>query len=166
MAPTRTSNTTKVAPTRCQWYFFSTPLPQFLAVMGPLAIMMIWLALLPSMPMGIRISSAAVAIISIYSFCRGYRSRIEATPEYIQYRAWPKHIVIPWRAVHMVGRYVPLDRNRSSPYVFVTRLDTPPVDRREIDANTIQLQDRPGLLEILQFYHDTAREQKPLYPAK
>src|SRR5687768_17592457 len=127
--------------------------------MAPLAVMMILLAVLPRMPMGIRISSAMVAIISMYTFCRGYRSRIEATPEYVRYRGWRKDIVIPWREVHTVARYIPLDRNRSSQYVFITRLNTPPVDRREIDENTIQLQDRPGLLETLRMYHESARAQ-------
>jgi hypothetical protein len=155
-------NAVKSSPLRHRWFFFSTPLPQFLAVMGPLAIMMVLLASLPSMPTGIRVSSAVVAIISIYSFFRGYHSRIEATSEHIRFRSWRKNIVIPWREVRMVARYTPLDRNRTCQYVFVTRLDTPPVDRREIDENTIQLQDRPDLLETLRMYHVSLQEQNAL----
>lgn len=140
-----------------RWFFFSTPLWQFLAVMVPLTLMMLLLAVLSAMPLGIRLSSAAVACISLYALWRGYHYRVEATPQYVRYRGWRKDIVIPWHEVHLIDRYTPLDRNRGSQYVFVTRLDTPPVDRREIDENTIQLQDRPGLLETLRLCRQSAQ---------
>jgi hypothetical protein len=107
---------------------------------------------LRAIPVGIRISSAAVACISLYAFWRGYLGRVEATPRHVRYRRWRKVIVIPWQEVRLMDRYIPLDRNRHCRYVFITRLDTPPVDHREVDENTIQLQDRPGLLETLLAY--------------
>jgi hypothetical protein len=116
--------------------------------MSPLTVMMLLLAFLRSIPMGIRISSA---------FWRGYHGRVEATPRHVRYHRWRKDIVIPWQEVRLMDRYIPLDRNRHSRYVFITRLDTPPVDHREVDENTIQLQDRPGLLETLIAYRQRGR---------
>ncbi|GMV95762.1 MAG: hypothetical protein AMXMBFR83_01330 [Phycisphaerae bacterium] len=142
---------------RRRWPFFSTPLGVFSAVMGPISAMMLLLASLPAVPVGIRISAAAVVLVSVVSLLRGYGRRVELSEMGIRFRRpgggdW----FIPWGEVRLVGRYVPLDRNRTCRYVFVTRLEDPPVDRRELDADTIQLQDRPGLLEAIEWYRRRA----------
>ena len=114
--------------------------------------MMTLLALLPAMPAGIRMTAAMVAVVSLYSFWRGYRPRVEVSPEYIRYRTVGRRYTIFWSDVRGLDRYTPLNRNRTSQYVYITRLDSPPVDWRDMNANTIQLQDRPGLLETLRMY--------------
>jgi len=144
---------------RTVWPFFSTPLRVFLAVMGPVMLIMIAAAILPGMTRGIRISAAMVAAVSLYALHRGYRHRIEVTREAITYRSPARRFTIAWRDVRLIGRYTPPDRNSTSQYVYITRLDRPPVERRQIDENTIQLQDRPGLLETLQSYRSAAGRQ-------
>lgn len=129
--------------------FFSTPLRTFLGVMAPIAAMMLLLACLPRMPLWIRLSAGAVVAVSIHGVYRGYAHRLEIWPEHIRFRSPGRELVIRWSEVRRIDRYTPLDRNRATQYVYVTRLDAPPVDWREIDENTIQLQDRPGLLESL-----------------
>lgn len=137
---------------RRHWPFFSTPLPVFAGVMGPIGGMMFLLAVLPGIPGAIRGTAGLVVAISVASFVRGYGCRVELSEAGVTYhrpgRAW----TLCWTDIRLTGRYVPLDRNRSTQYVFVTTLDAPPVDRREITPDTIQLQDRPGLLEAIEWY--------------
>jgi len=117
--------------------------------------MMTLLALLPGVPVGLRLTAA---VVSLYGFYRGYGHRIEMTAEGVRYRRPGRCLSLRWGEVRHIGRYVPLDRNRVSQYVYITRRESPPVDWREIDENTIQLQDRPGLLESLQRQWEVSRE--------
>lgn len=118
--------------------------------MVPIVSMMLLLAILPRVPLGLRLTAGAVVAVSLYAGYRGYGHRVEVTPESVTYRRPGRCFRLRWQEIRHIGRYIPLDRNRASQYVYVTRLDTPPLDWREIDENTIQLQDRPGLLESLQ----------------
>ncbi|GMU24439.1 MAG: hypothetical protein AMXMBFR13_45130 [Phycisphaerae bacterium] len=137
---------------RVVWAFFSTPMRVFLGVMGPITIMMLVLALLPGVPVGIRLTAGVVVVLSAHAFRRGYLQRIEAWPTQVVFRTPGRTLAIPWDQVRRMDSYIPLDRNRATRYVYITRLDSPPVDWREIDENTIQLQDRAGLLETLHGY--------------
>jgi hypothetical protein len=143
------------------WPFFSTPLRVFAGVLGPIAGMMLLLAVLPGVPTAIRLTAGMVVGVSLYGFYRGYAHRVEVTPEGVCYRRPGRRVRLSWEEVRHVGRYVPIDRNRSSAYVYVTRLDAPPVDWREVDENTIQLQDRPGLLETLEEQQRAFRAARP-----
>jgi hypothetical protein len=142
------------------WPFFSTPLRVFVLVMGPIAGSMTLLAALPGVPAVIRITAGVVVAASLYGLVRGYANRVEADAEGIRYRGPGKHFRIPWRDVRHLDRYTPLDRNRTTQYVYATRLEVPPADWREIDRNTVQLQDRPGLLESLRAYWLAAQHEE------
>ncbi len=133
-----------------RWSFFNTPLRTFLAVMLPILVLMVLLAALPGVPTGIRWTAGAVILISLYALWRGYLHRLEADAEGIAYQTPFTRLAIPWSQVRRIDRYIPPDRNRLTPYVYITRLDHPPEGRHMIDPDTIQLQDRPGLLEALQ----------------
>ena len=133
-----------------RWAFFSTPLRAFLAVMLPIAMLMGLLAAAPAVPTAIRLTAAAVIAVSLRALWRGYLHRLEAGAEGVAYRAPLGRICIPWSQIRRIGRYTPPDRNRLTQYVYITRLDHPPADRHTIDADTLQIQDRPGLLEALQ----------------
>jgi hypothetical protein len=135
---------------RVVWTFFSTPLRVFLGVMGPITIMML--------------VAGVVVVLSAHAFRRGYLQRIEAWPTQVVFRTPGRTLTIPWDQVRRMDSYIPLDRNRATRYVYITRLDSPPVDWREIDENTIQLQDRAGLLETLHGYwkrHGSAGDSAP-----
>jgi hypothetical protein len=138
------------APCLRRWPFFSTPLRAFLAVMVPILAFMILLALVGGVPTGIRWTALAVIAVSLYAFWRGYLHRLEITGREVAYHTPLKRLSIPWSHVCRIDRYTPPDRNPSTQYVYITRLDHPPPDRFTINADTLQLQDRPGLLEALQ----------------
>lgn len=137
-------------PARRVWPFFSTPFRVFGGVIGPIAGMMGLLAAMPRVPGMIRLTAGLVLAVSVYALYRGYGRRIIATGDSISFRSLTRAVSIPWTHVQRMGRYVPLDRNLQTQYVYITRRTEPPVDWREIDADTIQLQDRPGLLEELE----------------
>ena len=148
--PCSQESTSALIRDRVVWSFFSTPFRVFAGVLGPIAAMMAVLALLPGMPTVIRVTAGMVVLASLYGFFRGYGHRVEATAEGVCYRRLGRAVKLCWPEIRRIGRYVPIDRNRNCMYVYVTRLETPPVDWREVDENTIQLQDRPGLLEAIQ----------------
>lgn len=129
---------------------FSTPLHVFLGVMGPICALMVAVALLRGFPAWARISALVVVAVSLDAFRRGYLHRVVVHADHVVYRTLRWRIEIPWEQVRLMGRYVPPDRNRTTGYVFITRRDHAPVSRHEIDADTLQLQDRPGLLEWLE----------------
>lgn len=133
-----------------RWSYFSTSMGRFLAVMGPVTGVMVALACSSRVPMGIRVSGAVVVTASLYAFWRGYLHRIEADERGVRWRALTRRIEIPWEQVRLIGRYTPPDRNGMTQYAFVTRCNTPPRDRRQVDAETLQVQDRPGLVEALE----------------
>ncbi len=134
------------------WPFFSTPPAVFAAVMGPLTAMMVLLAVPSGMPLWVRISASLVAAISLYATGRGYLCRVQATGTHIHYQTPFTRLSIPWAEVRDIDAYVPVDRNLTTKYVYITRRSVSPVDRREIDRETLQLQDRPGLVEELRAY--------------
>lgn len=159
MTPSKTPS----RPARCSWPFFSAPPATFLGVMGPLMLMMVILASFSGIPSWIRCSAGVLVMISLWTFGRGYLCRIEASPTHVHYRTPLRRRSLAWSEVRGIDAYIPLDRNLKTRYVYITRRDEPPADRREIDADTFQLQDRPGLVEALRDYHrmaifGTARE--------
>lgn len=142
-------------PTRDVWSYFSTPLRVFLGVVGPIAGMMGLLAAAPGVPGWMRVSAGVVVAVTLYGLIRGYGRRVVATPQGLCFQSPRRRIQLTWPEIRGIASYVPLDRNLKTRYVYATRLDTSPIDWREIDENTIQLQDRPGLLDALKRYHAT-----------
>lgn len=155
------STSTGGTASRRVWPFFSTPFHVFMAVMGPIGAMSAFCAAMPAMPGWIRLSGGVVLVLSLYALYRGYGHRIEITPDHVRYRSLRRDLRIPWSQVRRIDRYIPLDRNLKTQYVYVTRLESPPVDWREIDNDTIQLQDRPGLLEALRVHLPPGRRDCP-----
>ena len=93
-------------------------------------------------------------VCSAYAAIRGYLCRIEATRDGVRYRSIRKDIQIRWPDVRRLDRYAPGAGNAA--YIYLTCEDRPPLGRWEIDERTIQLQDRPGLLEALREARDSA----------
>lgn len=128
------------------WPFFSTPLRYFAAVFGPIALLMAPATALA--PRGwMQASAALVLAISLYALMRGYFCRVRADALGVHYRSITRRYSLAWPQVRRVGRYD--SGPGGAAYVFVTRHDTPPQGRWDIDGDTIQLQDRAGLLDAL-----------------
>ncbi|MFO0974082.1 MAG: PH domain-containing protein [Phycisphaerae bacterium] len=129
------------------WPFFSTPLRHFLAVVGPIALLMgplAWVA-----PRGwMRVSAGAVLAYSVYALLRGYCCRLTIDDRGLHYRGLMRRVAIPWARVRRIARYA--TGPAGAAYVYVTTRDDVPAGRWEIDNETIQLQDRAGLVEALE----------------
>jgi len=117
--------------------------------MIPITTLMLALSVLGGMPRAIRCSAAVVVIVSIYAFWRGYLHRLEIDDQSVRYRTLTRTIEIPWSAIRQIDRYIPPDRNPTTQYVYITRNDSHPPDRFTLDETTVQIQDRPDLLESL-----------------
>jgi hypothetical protein len=126
---------------------FAAPHRLFVAVIGPVAAMMLLLTLAGGMPPWIRISAGIVVACSGYAYWRGYLHWVEVSPDGVAACAPGRRRRIPWTQVRRIGRYTPPDRNRTAQYVYISTVDAEPAGRS--DPQTIQLQDRPGLLDLL-----------------
>jgi len=138
---------------RHSWPFFSTPLRYFLWVVVPVCVLMAPLAFVASR-WPLRASAAVVLFCSGYAATRGYLCRVLADHDGVRYRSIWREIRIAWPAVRLLNRYSP--GTTGAAYVFITTHGRAPRGRWEIDDQTIQLQDRPGLLETLQALREAA----------
>lgn len=131
---------------RRSWPFFSAPLKYFLWVVVPICGLMGPLAVLASR-WGLRASAGVVLACSGYALVRGYFCRVTMDDGGVTYRSPWRRLRIGWGEVRGVGRYS--SGAGGAGYAYVTRAERQPAGRWEIDADTIQLQDRPGLVETL-----------------
>jgi len=138
---------------RRSWSYFSTPLRYFLWVFGPICALMAPLAVV-AQRWPLRASATLVLICSAYAAVRGYLCRIEIDRDGVHYRSITRRIRIRWSAVRRLDRYAPGAGNAT--YIYITCEDRPPLGRWEIDERTIQVQDRPGLLDALLEARDSA----------
>ncbi len=142
------------AVARRSWPYFSTPLKYFLWVLVPVCALMGPLAILASR-WGLRASAAVVLGCSVYALVRGYFCRVTMDGDGVGYRSPWRRVRIGWGDVRGIERYSVGVGGAS--YVYVSRRAEPPAGRWEIDGDTIQLQDRPGLVETLRQGWEAAR---------
>jgi hypothetical protein len=140
------------------WPVFSTPLRYFLWVFVPVALLMGGLMAF-STRAGIRVSAGVVVGCSLYAGCRGYLCRVHVDARGVAYRTPRRSVRLEWDAVRLIGRYAPGPGAAS--YVFITSRESPPAGRWDVDERTIQLQDRPGLLESLEAARRAAAKSPP-----
>lgn len=129
------------------WPVFSTPLRYFLGVFVPVGLLMGALMVL-STRTGIRVSAGVVVGCSLYAGMRGYACRLHTDARGVAYRTPWRTVRLDWNVVRQIGRYTPGPGGAA--YVFITSRESPPAGRWDVDEQTIQLQDRPGLLESLE----------------
>lgn len=137
-------------PDARSWPFFNTPLRVFLAVVAPISALMALLATFTSRA-SIRYSAIAVLAVSIYAAVRGYACRVRVDPRGVEYRAPWRTIRIEWSRIRAIDRYTP--GVGGAGYIFITTHDGPPAGRWDVDAETIQIQERDGLLAALREAH-------------
>ena len=134
---------------RRTWSYFNTPLRVYLAVMLPICALMSFLIIVPQISW-VRASAAVVLAFSLYGFLRGYVRRLTVDSAGVRFRSLAGRWLILWRDVKQIGLYCPSGAVNGALFVFVTTQDRPPLGKWEIDSQTFQLQDRPGLLDALQ----------------
>lgn len=131
------------------WSYLKTPLAVFLVVMTPINGLMAFLILVGT-PLWMKITSSCVILLSVVTLLRGYLRRLTIDERGLTLSGpFQRTIVIPWTAVRKLGIYVPGGGVGGTPYFFATRRDEVPAGKWDIDSETIQVQDREGLLEAL-----------------
>ena len=134
---------------RRSWPYVNAPAAVFFAVIGPICAMMIVLLIVPQREW-VKVTAAGVLAVSGYAALRGYARRLIIDERGATFRGVGRSHTIAWVDVRRVERYIPSGAVNGTRYVYVTAHDRAPRGVWEIDSKTLQLQDRPGLLEALQ----------------
>lgn len=139
------------------WPYLRAPQGVFWLIMAPICALQVFL-ILADTPTWIRVSSAGVILMTLFAYARGYVRRLVLMPEGVMLRSLFSSRHIPWHRVSDVGVYVPGGGLGATPYLFITTRSAPPAGKWDVDAETIQVQDRPGLLEAVRAFRALARE--------
>ena len=103
-------------------------------------------------PTWIKITAAIVVLWTLLAFAQGYLRRLIVDRHGIRLRGLFRSIEIPWAAVKKLGVYIPGGGLGATEYLYVTTRTEAPMGKWDLDDETIQLQDRPGLLAALESY--------------
>lgn len=146
---------------RRTWPYLRTPPAIYLIVMAPICGLEIFL-IATGCPAWMTISAGVVVFFSIVGFIRGYVRRLVLTDTGAELRRIGSTIRLPWSRVRRVGVYVPGGGVGGTDYFYVTAHTRPPRGKWEIDADTIQVQHRPGLMAAAR--HAAARHASAQNP--
>lgn len=141
---------------RRSWPYLSAPLSVYMLVMVPICGLQLFL-LLSKTPNWMRWSSGAVLVMTCIALARGYVRRMVLGDRGVRLRRLGGTIDIPWSRVRKIGVYVPGGGLGATQYAYVTTGDGPPAGKWDIGSETIQLQNRDGLLEAIQAARGQAR---------
>jgi len=133
---------------RRSWPFLRTPIAVYLIVMVPICGLQVIL-LLARVPAWMKISAGIVVAMTLVGFVRGYVRRLKLSEEGARLTSPLRTIEISWSDVKHIGVYIPGGGLGATEYLYITAADRPPTYKWEIDDHTIQIQNRPGLLEAV-----------------
>lgn len=138
-------------PAQSNWSrpYLSAPLWIYLTVMAPICALQTFLILSRS-PGWMQWTSGVVLALTLHNLIRGYLRRIVVTSQGVAFKGIFLRRNIPWKRVRRIGVYVPGGGVGVSDYLYVTTKDTPPAGKWDQDAESIQVQNRPGLLEAIE----------------
>ncbi len=132
---------------RRTWPFLKTPLPIFIIVMLPINGLMVFL-IVTATPLWMKLTSVLVMLVSLLTLARGYVRRLVLSSEGASLRRLFDRIDISWSDVKSCGVYSAGGPGGTS-YFYITRRAVQPGGAWDIDRNTIQVQDQPGLREAV-----------------
>jgi hypothetical protein len=135
------------------WPYFNTPLWLFLTIVVPICALMLPLAIFATRGW-MRGSAVVVLACSLYAGLRGYVCRLVVDDDGVTWRGILRTIRLRWGEIKRIDCYVPGPSGAG--YVYLTRRDHPPAGRWDVGPDTLQLQDRPGLLDALRAAHARA----------
>lgn len=108
--------------------------------------------LIANTPAWIKITAAMVVLWTLYGLAQGYARRLIVDRQGLRLRGLFQSIEIPWNAVARIGVYMPGGGLGATEYFYATTKSEPPQGKWDLDGDTIQIQDHPGLLEAVQAY--------------
>ena len=137
------------APTRAAWPYLRTPLAIYLVVNLPICGLQAFI-LLANTPVWMKVASGGVLLLTLVFLARGYVRRLVVDARGARLRGIFRTIDLPWERVRRVGSYTPGGGLGATIYVYITARDEPPMGKWDIDAETIQAQERPGMLAAVE----------------
>lgn len=96
-----------------------------------------------------KLTAAAVILITLYTFFRGYLTRLTMDAAGVRLSRPGRVILLPWNQIRRIGEYAPGGGVGGAEYIYITTREKPPTYKWEIDDTTIQTQAHPGLLDAL-----------------
>lgn len=126
--------------------------------MAPICLLEGFLLATPS-PNWIRGSAAVVLALTILGYFRGYMRRLVLSETAVEWRSLLNSYSISWHEVCTVGTYVPGGGLGATEYLYISKRKEPPAGKWQIDASTFQVQNRPGLLEAIEWIRNKKSEQ-------
>lgn len=106
-------------------------------------------------PTWIKVTAALVVLWTMLALAQGYVRRLIVDRQGVRLRGLFRSIEIPWTQVTRVGSYIPGGGLGATEYAYITTKPEPPMGKWDLDDETIQVQDRPGLLDEVQAYQAT-----------
>jgi len=128
-----------------------TPISVFLLVMLPINGLMVFL-LAANTPTWMKITAGIVVMWTLLALAQGYLRRLIVDRRGVRLRGLFRSIEIPWIAVKKLDVYIPGGGLGATEYLYVTTKSEPPMGKWDVDDETIQVQDRPGLLEAVKAF--------------
>jgi hypothetical protein len=144
---------------RQSWPYFRTPIGAFLVVMLPINSLMAILLTVASTPVWMKVTSALVISISLINLVRGYYRRLVFDECGAVFISLFGRVTIPWDCAKTVGVYSPYGGRGGVEYAFVTRHDRQPKGVWENDQDTIQIQNRDGLLNAIRSAQEKSKPE-------
>ncbi len=105
--------------------------------------------LVANTPTWIKITASLVVLWTMLALAQGYVRRLIVDRQGVRLRGLFRSIEIPWAQVARVGSYIPGGGLGATEYAYVTTKSEPPMGKWDLDDETIQVQDRPGLLDAV-----------------
>jgi len=148
------------APYRRSWPFFRTPIGVFLMVMAPIGGMMA-IIVVGDTPSWMTWSAGVVLGITVLALWQGYARRLILSVRGARFVSGWRTVEIDWSEVRGVGSYIPGGGLGATEYVYITKRDSPPAGKWDRDEDTIQVQNRPGLIEAIEIARGAATSDRP-----
>lgn len=103
-------------------------------------------------PTWIKVTASLVVLWTMLALAQGYVRRLIVDRQGVRLRGLFRSIEIPWAQVARVGSYIPGGGLGATEYAYITTKPEPPLGKWDLDDETIQVQDRPELLDAIRAY--------------
>lgn len=140
---------------RRSWSYLRTPVGIYWLVMSPICLLEGFL-LITDTPNWIRFTAGGVLLITIIAFVRGYARRIELHEDGVRWRTLLTRRELRWSDVSSVGTYIPGGGVGTTEYAYLSTRAEPPAGKWQIDEQTFQVQNRPGVIEAIEAFRAEA----------